>query len=1082
MAQSEYASLRPFTTNVSISSQSGGSLSAGSFYFWVQARSRCGYNLLSDGAEAASSNGRLISWSAGDKIVITFNTGAWLVGEDIFEFAVSASAAAEPATARILALVRTRDSATIGTESYLGVGAPLSLPLRIELTEDEHVSLGAFIAEAIHLPSNPVHGMVRYVQDQEAYWKYDELASDGFVSSGQGFWVGHSTGFSQYVSDISQGAILDVQVQGYARPIAQISSGVQSDEVLASPPYLFDNSLENPNYATQFIISNRDGASPISSGTRIEVRWYRNAENVSTIFSGLAIATLMGKVDLATGLLDVTADGVGTPIVLGASISGTGGISTPEDLDIGHGWVYRIQLQADATAITTPDSPLANGDIITFYPKVEGAIGERVALAAMVGQAVSPVGDRMMVLPSTGTAKATMGSGSLLSLDEARRHGHLSPYTAQRDIIGIVPSTDGQVVAFNAAFNSVRIRSTDAELKSYEEKRAEIGTGIGPLSGYYSASDWVSVAIAGNSERIELSIVHADYIRTTYPDEQIAGQVAPLNAPEFTIYVRFEGVIYHLFTASVLASPQQINITDIGSSTVASVPDSRSNPKFGLFGYGPLTVLGTANPSTLATGTYEVAIAYKYDGSQVTQISHNADDGCIQVRAVLTEAASFSVENSYLWQAAQRYAPVVLNSVLGMVSIDLRESNLYTLTLTENVTAIDVNNVSAGIDAKLEIINPDGYTVGGWAGAIAWVGGSAPTAPADWAIYEMVSFDGATIRATEWGSSSISAPDPNPDPAVTATIEPIVIDSLLIETVTAVPVTQDPTSTNAIALEPVILFGFSPTSITVGHLAGHIIFDDAIAINSFPFIDSSTLNGSYGELGEPSHNGDTPGGIDNLSVWWQLTPTATADYLITAFLDDDYYSAIGIYTGSTVNALTQVASGETAVQTALNSGITYHIAVSTSNANSTAAIAFSIAEIVTLNNDNFADAFAISSLPYLVSVSSINSTGEAGEPAHAGGGNGDVDSRSLWWTYTPNVNQSIKLSTLGSKFDTVLAIYTGTAVNALNEIDSNDETDSGFDSTSQIDSVGLTAGTTYYIAIDGYQGDTGTILLSVTEA
>ena len=426
LAQSEYATLRPLTTDVSISSQSGGLLSARFLYFWIQARSRCGYNLPSDGAETPSSNGRLISWDAGEKIVITFNSKAWLAGEDIFEFAVSASVTDDPATASILASVRTRDSAVIGTELYVGVGATVPLPLTIELTEDEHVSLGASITDASLLPSNPVHGMVRYVQDQGAYWRYDELASDGFVARGQGFWVGHSTGFSQYVSDISQGAILDMQVQGYARPIAQISSGVQSDEVLASPPYLFDNSLENPNYATQFIISNRDGASPVSSGTRIEVRWYRNGENISTIFSGLAIATLMGKVDLATGILDVTVDGVGTPIVLGASISGTGGISTPDDLDIGHGWVYRIQLQADATAITTPDSPLANGDIITFYPKVEGAIGERVALAAMVGQGVSPVGDRMMVLPSTGTAKATMGSGSLLSL--GRNHPPGAPF------------------------------------------------------------------------------------------------------------------------------------------------------------------------------------------------------------------------------------------------------------------------------------------------------------------------------------------------------------------------------------------------------------------------------------------------------------------------------------------------------------------------------------------------------------------------------------------------------------------------------------------------------------------------------
>ena len=644
-----------------------------------------------------------------------------------------------------------------------------------------------------------------------------------------------------------------------------------------------------------------------------------------------------------------------------------------------------------------------------------------------------------------------------------------------------MPSTDGQVVAFNAAFNSVRIRATDAELKPYEEKRAEIGTGVGPSSGYYSASDWVSVAIAGNSERIDLSIVHAGSIRTDYPDEQIAGQVAPLNAPEFTIYVRFEGVIYDLFTASILASPQQINITDIGSSTVASVPDSRSHPRFGLFGYGPLTVLGTANPSTLAAGTYEVAIAYKYNGSQVTRISHSADDGCIQVRAVLTEATSFSVENSYLWQAAQRYKPVTLNSVLGIVSIDLRASNLYTLTLTENVTAINVTHVSAGIKAKLEIINPDGYTVGGWAGAIAWVGGTPPTAPADWAVYEMVSFDGATIRATEWGSASTNSPAPDPDPVVTATIESIVIDPLLIEATTAVPVTQTPSSTNAIAIEPLLLFEFASTSVYVPNPPSNNDFANATIVGALPFDDSATLTDAFGETGEPSHNGDTPGGASNHSVWWSFIPTTTAEYAIAAILDDGYNSAIGIYTGIAVDALTTVASGNNSVVATLTAGTAYHIAIDTTNGfESTAAIAFSVAENVDLGNDNFADAVAITSLPYSVSVSTVGSTGEVGEPSHGeGSSDGDTDSRSRWWSYTPATNVSINVSFLGSDFDTVLSIYTGPSLDALTEEYGNDDSD--FDSTSLITNANLTGGTTYYVVADGYSQQTGQLKFSVTE-
>jgi hypothetical protein len=60
-------------------------------------------------------------------------------------------------------------------------------------------------------------------------------------------------------------------------------------------------------------------------------------------------------------------------------------------------------------------------------------------------------------------------------------------------------------------------------------------------------------------------------------------------------------------------------------------------------------------------------------------------------------------------------------------------------------------------------------------------------------------------------------------------------------------------------------------------------------------------------------------------------------------------------------------------------------------------------------------------------------------------------------------------------------VYTGTAVNALTEVASNDDADSGTDSTSSV-TFAAAAGTTYRIDVAGYLDETGTINLHLATA
>ena len=122
-------------------------------------------------------------------------------------------------------------------------------------------------------------------------------------------------------------------------------------------------------------------------------------------------------------------------------------------------------------------------------------------------------------------------------------------------------------------------------------------------------------------------------------------------------------------------------------------------------------------------------------------------------------------------------------------------------------------------------------------------------------------------------------------------------------------------------------------------------------------------------------------------------------------------------------------------------------------------------------NDAFASAVALSGYSGAVEWGTLGATAQSGEPLHA-----DVSNNSAWWTWTAPAKGTVEISTAGSAFDTVLGVYTGTAVGSLTKVAAND--DSGGASTSRVvfDTAG--AGTVYRIAVAGYDGSAGPLELS----
>ncbi|HTH47877.1 MAG TPA: hypothetical protein VMB21_10230, partial [Candidatus Limnocylindria bacterium] len=128
-------------------------------------------------------------------------------------------------------------------------------------------------------------------------------------------------------------------------------------------------------------------------------------------------------------------------------------------------------------------------------------------------------------------------------------------------------------------------------------------------------------------------------------------------------------------------------------------------------------------------------------------------------------------------------------------------------------------------------------------------------------------------------------------------------------------------------------------------------------------------------------------------------------------------------------------------------------------------------------NDDFDDRTVLTGFPVTATGANTNATAESRNDAGRAGVPGG---QSVWWEWTSPTNGVVAISTSGSTFNTTLGIYTGTSLDDLQEVKSNDNysNQAGADQTSQV-TFPAAAGTRYLIAVDGYYSDAGAIRLSI---
>lgn len=225
------------------------------------------------------------------------------------------------------------------------------------------------------------------------------------------------------------------------------------------------------------------------------------------------------------------------------------------------------------------------------------------------------------------------------------------------------------------------------------------------------------------------------------------------------------------------------------------------------------------------------------------------------------------------------------------------------------------------------------------------------------------------------------------------------------------------------------------------------------------------------ETGEPAHAGNLGGA----SIWYRWTAPAGGRVVVST-CGSGFDTLLGVYTGTAVGSLTQVAAnndgcGQGQLQSRLSfqatTATTYHIAVDGSNG---ATGVVDLMLDVPPANDDFAAGRTLSGEVGSVDGTNIGATNEPGEPVFG--------RRSVWFNWTAPSSGRVMFETCASDFDTMLAAYTGSAVDQLTGITGNDDYDEDCGYGSRIDFV-ASAGTVYRIALSGYdREEAGNYVLS----
>ncbi len=239
-------------------------------------------------------------------------------------------------------------------------------------------------------------------------------------------------------------------------------------------------------------------------------------------------------------------------------------------------------------------------------------------------------------------------------------------------------------------------------------------------------------------------------------------------------------------------------------------------------------------------------------------------------------------------------------------------------------------------------------------------------------------------------------------------------------------------------------------------------FDNAIAITALPYTNTQDTAGATVASDDLAACNATPA----KTVWYSFTSTS-ANLLRLRLDGTTFNTVLAVYTG-TRGSLTpvacQIGGGLDLVTTPTT---TYFIMVG-GYGGASGMLTIQASEVNRVANDDFDNAIDITALPYTNTQDTVGASAASDDPLTCTPSVG----KSVWYRYTAPEDGTLKLDLTGTSFNTVLAIYTGTRGNL---VPINCTMFAGTDIT-------VTSGTTYYLMVSGFEGDSGSLVLSANLA
>jgi hypothetical protein len=161
-------------------------------------------------------------------------------------------------------------------------------------------------------------------------------------------------------------------------------------------------------------------------------------------------------------------------------------------------------------------------------------------------------------------------------------------------------------------------------------------------------------------------------------------------------------------------------------------------------------------------------------------------------------------------------------------------------------------------------------------------------------------------------------------------------------------------------------------------------------------------------------------------VWFQYTPTNTGPLTIST-TGTQFNPDIEVFTGACGNLTNPICGGAPTMHFPATNGITYRIFVS--DYNTSGALEYSRntelriqVEEGTLPNDSCSGAVSLTNgVPYFIDTVTANSTNDPAPMCMGYASSGGV----TWYTFTPESNGIVTISTCGSDYPSALQVYTG---------------------------------------------------------